>query len=73
MLNHPHNDQERTKTLVFWREKRHILKSQVVAGKNSQQIICINFSNEKSHYLGISQGSNIHFKPETKIFADTGY
>ncbi len=45
----------------------------MVVDRKAGQIICTSFANGKRHDFRLFKESKVHFKPETKIDADTGY
>jgi len=44
-----------------------------VVDKESQEVICTNFSNGKRHDFRMFKESKVKFAPETEVLTDTGY
>ena len=63
---------KRAKALLFGQKKRHTIKIQVVADKQSEKIICVEIRNGKAHDCTIFK-ETLHVHPKTLILADSGY
>ncbi|WP_371219242.1 transposase family protein [Orientia tsutsugamushi] len=64
---------KKTKILLFRKEKKHTLKTQIVVDKKTRQVICTDFSNGKKHDFRLFKESKILIHPKVKVITDTGY
>lgn len=55
------------------KQKKHTLKTQVVFGQKSNQIICLSNSKGKTHDFKLFKDSRTHFRESLKVIADKGY
>ncbi len=49
------------------------MKAQIVVDKNTQTIICTEFSNGKKHDFNLLKQSKMHTNSKTETLTDTGY
>jgi hypothetical protein len=67
------NVPKKAKAILFWKEKRHTLKTQLLVSLQTGEIIALAFSNGKKHDFQLFKDSRIHVKAETVLEADSGY
>ena len=54
-------------------KKQHTLKCQIIADRNSGEIICLFFGEGRRHDFHLFKVSGVHIHPETESFQDSGY
>lgn len=64
---------EKTKSVLFREKKRHTLKCQIIADRNTLEIICLSFGPGRRHDFQIFKVSGIHIHPNTESLQDSGY
>lgn len=64
---------KRTKSVLFREKKRHTLKCQIIANRNTLEIICLSFGKGRRHDFQIFKVSGIHIHPDTESLQDSGY
>ena len=62
-----------TETPIESPEKRHTIKSQFIVAKETQEIICTDFSNRKRHGFRLFKEFKVRFHAALKVINDTGY
>ena len=64
---------KKTKKVLFWWEKRHILKVQIITDERNLKILNIIFSSGKTHDFKLFKDSKVYFLENVLIIADRGY
>ncbi|WP_148215810.1 IS5 family transposase [Acaryochloris marina] len=65
--------QTRQKAYYSGKKKRHTFKCQIIANRNTLEIICLNVGPGRRHDFQIFKGSGIHIHPDTESLQDSGY
>jgi hypothetical protein len=55
------------------KKKQHTLKCQVIADRDSAEIICLCFGEGRRHDFSLFKVSGVHLHPETESLQDSGY
>ena len=55
------------------KKKQHTLKCQIIADRNSGEIICLFFGEGRRHDFHLFKVSGVHIHPETQSLQDSGY
>ena len=58
--------------VLFRKEKRHKLKTQVVVNKKTQEVICTDFLKGKRQDFRLFKESKTYIHPDIKVNTDTG-
>ena len=61
------------KSFYSGKQKQHTLKTQVVFGQKSNQIICLAHSKGKTHDFKLFKNSQTKFHKLLQVIADKGY
>jgi len=64
---------KKAKAVLFRKEKRHTLKTQMLVSLKDGQIISLAFPHGKKHDFRLFKESHVHVLSNTLLEADTGY